>query len=73
MSNQVLTMDIILERENDMILEHCKEVTRPAPALVEGPHGGKHDARTAARLWREFEMCLWSGSTPAMFGGGWRR
>ena len=64
--NNVLTMTEILDREHDMIMAHCAEVTRPAPALVEGPHGGKHDARTAARLWREYEMCLNTMSAPVL-------
>ena len=69
MSNQVLTMDIIMERENAMILEHCEEVAKawgPAP---------EHSANRAAyeRHLIEYERALWSGSIPAMFGGGWRR
>ena len=65
MTNEVLTMDIILERENDWLMQ----VTAQRIAeerLVEGPHGGKHDARTAARLWKEYEACLWSMSAPVL-------
>ena len=64
--NNVLTMTEILDREHNMIMQHCAEVTRRTPALVEGPHGGKHDARTAARLWREYEMCINTMSMPVL-------
>ena len=66
--NNVLTMDIILERENDWLMEvTAQRIDEERRArLVEGPHGGKHDARTAARLWREYEMCLNTMSAPVL-------
>jgi len=66
--NNVLTMTDILDREHNMIMEHCAEVTRRKSTLVEGPHGGKHDARTAARLWREYEMSINTMSLSVLAG-----
>jgi hypothetical protein len=66
--NEVLTMDEILERENDWLMQVTAQ-RLAEERLVEGPHGGKHDKRTAARLWREYEMCINTMSLPVLDSG----
>ena len=63
MSEQVLTMDIILERENAMILEHCEQV---AKAWAPAPEHSNNRAEYHRHL-AEYERALWSGSIPTMF------